>query len=119
MEIVVCAVVTTPTRNHCDIGRCVCCPSAVQFSARSGMEVVCDVKCGALFDPTFMSGICHAKGDKLIFYVLALTCGGFLHVVCVSTCAAMYCCVTVYRLIYVTGGVGFYMWCMFPHILLS
>ena len=35
------------------------------------------------------------------------TCG-----VCVSTCAAMYCGVTVYRFIYATGGVGFYMWCV-------
>ena len=37
---------------------------------------------------SFMSGMCHADGDKLIFYVLAFT-----------------------------SGVSFYMWCMFPHVL--
>ena len=37
---------------------------------------------------SFMSGMCHTDGDKLILDVLALT-----------------------------GGLGFYMWCMFPHVL--
>ena len=56
------------------------------------MDIVCDLheRCMARFNI-----LIHAEGDKLIFDILALTCGVGFYMCVFPTCAEMYCFVTV------------------------